>query len=177
MAFNHVALATRDIGATHAFYTEVMGFSLVKVVVGPTENEGGWAKHAFYDTGEGMIAFWDIHDAVIGDRFPVDLSRSLGLPMWVNHLAFDAPTLDDLEAHKQRWLAHGHTVSEIDHGFCTSIYTVDPNGIMVEFCCITRPFSEEEIAEAQRRLTDPAPELDPQPEVKFFKPVTASTRT
>jgi catechol 2,3-dioxygenase-like lactoylglutathione lyase family enzyme len=177
MAFNHVALATRDIDVTHHFYTEVMGFSLVKVVVGPTENQGGWAKHAFYDTGKGMIAFWDIHDAAIGDQFPVDLSRSHGLPMWVNHLAFDAPTLEDLESHKQRWLAHGHSVSEIDHGFCTSIYTVDPNGIMVEFCCITRPFSEEEIAKAPRLLADPAPGLEPQPEVKFFKPVTTSTRT
>ena len=35
MAFHHVALATRDTAATHRFYTEVMGFELVKVVVGP----------------------------------------------------------------------------------------------------------------------------------------------
>ena len=176
MAFNHVALATRDLAATHAFYTEVMGFSLVKVVVGPTENDGGWTKHAFYDTGDGMIAFWDIHDRVIGKDFPVDLSRSHGLPIWVNHLAFDSPTLDDLEARKQRWLEHGHTVSEIDHGFCTSIYTVDPNGVMVEFCCLTRPFTEEEIAEAARALADPAPALEEPRPVKVFKPVTTSSR-
>src|SRR5438309_10931613 len=30
MAFHHVALATRDLEATHAFYTDVMSFTLVK---------------------------------------------------------------------------------------------------------------------------------------------------
>src|SRR5438128_955680 len=43
MAFNHVALATRDLSATHAFYTDVMGFTLEKVVAAPTDH--GWAKH------------------------------------------------------------------------------------------------------------------------------------
>src|SRR2546421_509771 len=33
MAFHHVALATRDLEATHRFYTEAMGFELVKAVV------------------------------------------------------------------------------------------------------------------------------------------------
>ncbi|MFM2078795.1 MAG: hypothetical protein RJA49_2685, partial [Actinomycetota bacterium] len=31
MGFHHVALATHDPAATHRFYTEVMGFHLVKV--------------------------------------------------------------------------------------------------------------------------------------------------
>ncbi|MGZ8763011.1 MAG: VOC family protein, partial [Acidimicrobiia bacterium] len=57
MAFHHVALATRDLPATHAFYTDVMGFTLAKVEAAPTPG-GGWARHAFYDTGAGMIAFW-----------------------------------------------------------------------------------------------------------------------
>ena len=52
MAFHHVALATTDLPATHRFYTEAMGFTLVKAVVAPTpEGGGGWAKHVFYDTG------------------------------------------------------------------------------------------------------------------------------
>ncbi|MCX6542506.1 MAG: VOC family protein, partial [Actinobacteria bacterium] len=55
MGFHHVALATRDTAATHDFYTNVMGFSLVKVVASPTPGEhGGWSKHFFYSTaGEG----------------------------------------------------------------------------------------------------------------------------
>ena len=98
MGFHHVALATKDTAATHDFYTRVMGFQLVKVVAAPTPGDkGGWSKHFFYDTGaNGMIAFWELHDDDIGHDFPTDLNRSLGLPWWVNHLAFDAPTLEDL---------------------------------------------------------------------------------
>jgi catechol 2,3-dioxygenase-like lactoylglutathione lyase family enzyme len=43
MAFHHLALATNDMAATHRFYTEAMGFELVKAVVAPTPTRG-WAK-------------------------------------------------------------------------------------------------------------------------------------
>ena len=88
MGFHHVALATADTRATHLFYTEAMGFELMKVVSAPTP-DGGWAKHLFYDTGgDGMIAFWELHDDALP---PVRgaMSRDVGLPEWVNHLAFD----------------------------------------------------------------------------------------
>ena len=136
MGFHHVALATKDTAATNDFYTRVMGFQLVKVVAAPTPGDkGGWSKHFFYDTGaNGMIAFWELHDDDIGHDFPTDLNRSLGLPWWVNHLAFDAPTLEDLQVHLQRWRECGQTVLEVDHEWCRSIYIRDPNGIMVEFC-------------------------------------------
>jgi catechol 2,3-dioxygenase-like lactoylglutathione lyase family enzyme len=177
MGFHHVALATRDIDATHRFYTEVMGFDLVKVVIAGTENPGGWAKHIFYDTGDGgLIAFWDIHDdAVLAGPWTGDLNKSIGLPVFVNHVAFDAVTLDGLEARKQRWRQNGITVTEIDHGFCRSIYATDPNNILVEFCCTTRPFTEEELADAPRLLDDAAPELEAPPEMTFWSPVEASS--
>ena len=54
MAFHHLAIATRDLKATHEFYTGPMGFELVKVVAGETP-EKGWAKHLFYDTGGDII--------------------------------------------------------------------------------------------------------------------------
>ncbi|MDQ1436408.1 MAG: hypothetical protein QOK43_37 [Acidimicrobiaceae bacterium] len=179
MAFNHVAFATRDLAATHAFYTDVMGFRLAKVVAAVTEGPG-WARHVFYDTGQGtgdsvggkgLIAFWDLHDPAIGDDFPTDLSRSHGLPPWVNHVAFDAPTLDALAAHRQRWREHGHTVAEVDHGFCVSIYITDPNGILVEFCCDTRPLNEADAAEAERLLWADSPPLEALPPVRVHRPV------
>jgi catechol 2,3-dioxygenase-like lactoylglutathione lyase family enzyme len=171
MGFHHVALATRDTAATHRFYTEVMGFELVKVVVAPNPGEhGGWSKHFFYSTGDasadgGMIAFWEIHDSEIGDQFPVDHNKSLGLPWWVNHIAFDAPTREALDAHRERWRAHGHTVLEVDHEFCISIYIRDPDKNMVEFCHTTRPFTAEELATAQAVLGDPQPQVDRTPPV------------
>jgi len=171
MGFHHVALATKDPAATHAFYTEVMGFRLVKVVVGPTPTATGWARHFFYDVGDGeMIAFWDIHDERIGDGFQTSISRAAGLPEWVNHLAFDAPDLTALACHRERWRACGITVAEVDHGFCTSIYATDPNGIMVEFCCTTREFTEEEKQAAVDRLFGERPDDDEEPRITIYEP-------
>jgi catechol 2,3-dioxygenase-like lactoylglutathione lyase family enzyme len=152
MGFHHIALATRDTAATHDFYTRVMGFRLVKVVSSPTPGEGdGWSKHFFYDTSgdanaadQGMLAFWEIHDDQIGTDFEVNLNKAAGLPWWVNHLAFDAPTLEALHTRRDHWRRCGHTVLEVDHEFCVSIYLRDPNGNMVEFCHTKRPFTPEE---------------------------------
>jgi catechol 2,3-dioxygenase-like lactoylglutathione lyase family enzyme len=168
MAFHHVAIATRDLGATHRFYTDVMGFELVKVEAAPSP-EGGWARHAFYDTGNGeCFAVWDIHDdAGVPADFNPSISRGLGLPSWTNHIAFDAPTLETLDAHQERWRGHGFDVLRIDHGWCTSIYIDDPNGIAVEFCCSTRAFTTDDREEALRQIDAAKPALKnpPMPEV------------
>lgn len=167
MGFHHVALATSNLAATHAFYTEAMGFELVKAVVAPTP-EGGWAKHVFYDTGgDGMIAFWDLHvEALVPVRSAI--SRDLGLPEWVNHLAFDAPDEAALGAALDRWSAFGFDVFDIDHGFCRSMYTVDPNGILVEWCMDTRPLSDAERDHAAQVVADPDHgEFDADPVVDF----------
>src|SRR5437016_5889735 len=87
MAFHHVAIAARDLEATHHFYSEAMGFELVNVDVIPFL-ENGWARHLFYDTGNGeMLAIWDLHDASLPD-FDAGISSGLGLPRFVNHIAF-----------------------------------------------------------------------------------------
>ena len=67
--------------------------------------------------------------------------------------------LDDIERRRDRWLRHGHDVAEIDHGWCVSIYTTDPNGILVEFCTMTRTLDANDRAEALRLLDDPHPPL------------------
>lgn len=160
MAFHHVALAARDLEATHRFYTEAMGFTLVKMVAAPTP-EGGWAKHAFYDTGGGeMIAFWELHLDGVGADYPTDLNRAAGLPSWVNHLALRAASLGALDQARRRWQACGLTVLEVDHEWCRSIYATDPNGITVEFCCTTRGFTDEDARWAEANIVG-VPPLDP----------------
>lgn len=171
MAFHHVALATHDAAATHRFYTEVMGFRLVKVVATPTPTAPGatptgFSKHFFYATDDspngetGMMAFWEIHDTSIGTDWSANLNAGIGLPVWVNHIAFDAPTLDELHRHRDRWRRHGHTVAEVDHEFCRSIYITDPSGNMVEFCHTVRPFTDAEKAHALSIVGNPSPSLD-----------------
>jgi len=163
MSFHHIALATADLASTHSFYTEAMGFTLAKVVVNPTP-EGGWAKHVFYDTDDGfgaeggLIAFWELH----GDYPAVDgaLSRAVGLPDWVNHLAFTAVDESHLDAALKRWLDVGLDAVEIDHEFCRSIYTNDPNGTLVEWCLDTRPLDDADKERANAVLLEAEPDFD-----------------
>ena len=170
MGYHHLAFATNDLDATHRFYTEAMGFELVKMVVGATP-EGGWAKHVFYDTGNGeMIAFWEIHDDKLG-AFPTDHNRSIGLPAWVNHFAFNAPTLDALRERREVWQKLGHTVLHIDHGWCQSIYLTDPNGITVEFCCSTRAFTDDEVSWAQDNIAAETLPFEDAPAATVYEPV------
>jgi catechol 2,3-dioxygenase-like lactoylglutathione lyase family enzyme len=168
MGFHHLALATRDIKATHEFYTAAMGFELVKVAVGPA-GKRGFAKHLFYDTGNGdLIAFWDLHDPDFTEDWSPAIATGLGLPPWTNHVAFSATDRADLDRRRERWLAHGVDVMEVDHGWCSSVYATDPNGILVEFCTTTDPAFADR-AGAERLLADPAPPLDPKPPTRIFR--------
>jgi catechol 2,3-dioxygenase-like lactoylglutathione lyase family enzyme len=167
MAFHHVAITTKDLDATHRFYTEAMGFELVKVEAAPV-TESGWARHIFYDTGNGeMLAVWDIHDAAV-DGYRTEISTGLGLPPWANHIAFNSPDVDDLKLRLERWIDYGLDCVRIDHGWCTSIYTDDPSGITVEFCTSTREMTANDRAEATALLAAAVPPLGTAPEVEFF---------
>ena len=168
MGFHHVALASRDLEATHRFYTEACGFELVKAVVGPTDAPGGWAKHVFYDTGDGpMIAFWEIHDDRMTGK-DTAISTGLGFEAWVNHIAFAADSVDDLVARRDRWLAHGHDAMQIDHGFCISAYTMDPNGVLVEFCVDVQPYTDDDKRDALDALSATGPIEAAAPVPEFF---------
>ena len=67
----------------------------------------------------------------------------------------------------------GYDVVEIDHGFCVSVYANDPNGILVEWCTDTKPYTEADRVAAQAAIDTAEPPLEQPPEPKFFKaPVT-----
>jgi catechol 2,3-dioxygenase-like lactoylglutathione lyase family enzyme len=170
MGYHHLAFATRDLEGTHRFYSDLLGFELIKVIVGKTP-EGGWAKHLFYDTGDGdLIAFWDLHDEKLPEDFSTAISVGLGLPNWVNHVAFRAADLGEIETRRKRWLESGIVVSEVDHGFCWSVYAVDPNGILVEFCTDTGGITSEDRERAQKLLLDPQPPHEPDQRGWLYRP-------
>jgi catechol 2,3-dioxygenase-like lactoylglutathione lyase family enzyme len=162
MAFHHLAMATRDMKRIDHFYREVMGFDLKKVEIGPTP-EGGWAKHFFYEIEpDHFIAFWELHGEPYEKPFETSLSKAAGLPEWVNHVSFYSPTEMHLGQKRDMWLSAGYDVMEIDHNWCRSIYTRDPNGTVVEYCVTTGQFTQADKELALKAVTsDDLPQSTP----------------
>ncbi len=175
MGYHHLALAARDMKAIHEFYEGIMGFELVKVEVGPAP-EGGWAKHFFYrmEDDSKFIAFWEMHDIPVTENFETNLSKAAGVPDHINHISFDVKDKADLDRRRQQWLDAGLDVLEIDHNWCHSVYTKDPNGNFVEFCLTTGSFTAEDREAALAALTSEKPDFSKPPaNVQFHKPKAA----
>ncbi len=170
MAYHHLAVVTRDMKATDRFYREVMGFDLKKVEIGPTP-VGGWAKHFFYEIEpDRFIAFWELHGEAFATLGETGLSKAMGLPEWVNHISFYSPTEAHLREKRDMWLAGGHDVMEIDHNWCRSIYTTDPNGTMVEYCVTTGQFTQADKDEALKALaSNDVPHSKPPKSIQVHK--------
>jgi catechol 2,3-dioxygenase-like lactoylglutathione lyase family enzyme len=159
-SLHHVAYATRDPEATFEFYSGKLGMPLVH-----TENHlqgEGYFRHFFFEIGPGeYLAFFAVKDVGEKPDYHTQVSLAAGLPVWVNHLAFRLDDLEELAAMKQRMLGAGLELYEIDHGWVQSLYTLDPNGIMVEFAVTTDAvaFGQSE-AEALRLLRLPPERFD-----------------
>lgn len=172
MGYHHLALACRDIKAIHEFYEGIMGFELVKVEVGPVP-EGGWAKHFFYrmEDDSKFIAFWELHDVPGTESFETNISKAAGLPDQFNHISFDVVDREEIELRKQRWLDAGLDILEIDHNWCYSIYTKDPNDTLVEFCLTTGSFDAADRETALQAMSAAEPEFSPPPAlINFISP-------
>ena len=97
------------------------------------------------------IAFFQFDQVGEQPGWTTDVSDGVGLPFWVNHCAFRA-TAEQQEAVRARMAAEGiEPAMEQDHGWCHSLYYLDPNGIMVELCRDTPGF-EPDPTEAHRLL-------------------------
>jgi catechol 2,3-dioxygenase-like lactoylglutathione lyase family enzyme len=155
---HHIAFGTKDVEATYDFYATRLGMPLAH-----TENHlsgRGWFRHFFFDIGNGeYLGFFAFEN--IGEKpgYRTDISTGLGLPPWINHVAFNVDGLEELEAIKVRCAANGVRIAnEVDHGWCRSVYLVDPNGILVEFSTMTDAAAFTMSAEEALRLLRQPPE-------------------
>lgn len=155
-ALHHIALACRDVDATHRFYGELLGFELVHTEIQKLRR--ATVRHFFYDLGDGSsIAFFDLH-GVGPEPLKTAISTDLELPIWVNHVAL---RVDDARRAEltARLAAGGYEPTlELDHGWCQSTYFTDPNGVLVELCEDTTGMPREP-EEAARILTAPVEDL------------------
>lgn len=133
-ALHHIALACRDVEATHRFYGEILGFELVHTEIQKLKR--GEVRHFFYDLGDGSsIAFFDLSRvAGLGDGIKTAISTDLGLPAWVNHIALRVDAARRAELSARLAAAGIEPALELDHDWCTSSYYADPNGVLIELC-------------------------------------------
>lgn len=169
MAYHHLALAAKDMKATHEFYEGIMGFELVKVEVAPIMS-GGWGKHFFYrmdGDDSRFIAFWELHDGPGAEDYIFDLNKAAKLPPATNHYSFAVSSEEEFAEWREKWRSAGLKVFEIDHNWCKSIYTQDPNGNAVEFCLTTGEFTPADRERALAALDET--EFKPSPPPAMMK--------
>jgi len=153
LGFNHIDLGTKDMEATRAFYEDLLGFPLVRADLVEL-GKRGVMKHYFFDIGNGQLLGFMSGEDVEGwpREFDSGINRGLGLAQGVYHFAFDADSVETLEATKAELQAHGVEVrGPVDHeGWSKSIYFEDPNGLQLECYHLTRAFGPEDAVPAVR---------------------------
>jgi catechol 2,3-dioxygenase-like lactoylglutathione lyase family enzyme len=143
--YHHLAFACRDVDATYQFYNDLLGFPLAYTDIQHLRKDGtGLVRHFFFDVGNGSyIGFFEIDRVGERDNWRTDISTGLGLPVWVNHVAFRADP-QRVDETKARMAAAGiEPLYVMEHGFVTSTYFLDPNGIMVELSVDDTPFTHD----------------------------------
>jgi catechol 2,3-dioxygenase-like lactoylglutathione lyase family enzyme len=122
---NHLAMVTPDMDATVRFYHGVLGMRLVSTVM------AGPIRHYFFELGpENTIAFFEWKGA---PTFAKPAGMPSGRAMQFDHLSFNLPDEESLEALRRRLIAHDCEVTEVvEHTIVRSIYFTDPHGLALE---------------------------------------------
>ena len=171
---NHVALVCSDMARTVEFYSGVLGMPLVKSMDLPD----GMGQHFFFDAGNGdcVAFFWfaEAPDGEAGETVPAalpgvgDIVTAVGT---MNHLAFHVPA-ERFDDYRQRLIDKGVEVGPVlNHDdsasqvaqmlhpgvFIRSFYFTDPDGILLEFACWTKEFTDSDNKAVARTSADRHP--------------------
>ena len=152
--FSHIGLSTHDLDATRDFYENVLGFDVVRCDIIKIR-QGGHIRHMFVDVGrDQLIAFMEPNDiSALPEDFDTGINRGLGIPGVFYHFAFEAGSVDALNAKREELIGKGVQVTDIvDHEWAMSIYFTDPNGISLEYCCLTRDIGTDDDVAFQERF-------------------------
>ena len=138
--FSHIGLSTLDLDKTRDFYENILGFRPVRCDIIKVK-EGGQIRHIFFDIGrDQLIAFMEARGVPgVPAEYDAGINRGLGVPSVFYHFAFEAGSESALEEKRNELLAKGIDATEVvDHDWAKSVYFKDPNGIQLEYCCLTR---------------------------------------
>ena len=130
---HHTAYVTKDQEATRAFYEDILGFPLLATWSEADELFGAVRVycHTFFGLADGSaLAFFQFADEADQELFDPALA-----PSPFRHIAMKVDADGQAEIHRRltdaRWKP-GQTYV-LEHGYCRSLYTEDPNGMLLEF--------------------------------------------
>jgi len=133
LRLHHTAYLTKDQEATRAFYEDILGFPLLATWAEADELFGAVRVycHTFFGLADGgALAFFQFADEADQKLFDPDLTAS---PF--RHIALKVEADAQAELHRRLtdagWKPKGTYV--LEHGYCRSLYTEDPNGMLLEF--------------------------------------------
>jgi catechol 2,3-dioxygenase-like lactoylglutathione lyase family enzyme len=121
---HHHAFVVADQERTRRFYEDVVGLPLVDTWC---EHDGTTAFcHTFYELADGSaLAFFQFADP------EVQAANTTPSTSVYDHVALHA-TPEVQRAIEARAKVADHPTLTIDHGYCTSLYLSDPDGLVVE---------------------------------------------
>ena len=130
---HHNAFVTKDQEATRAFYEDLIGLPLIATWSEADELFGAVRVycHTFFGLADGSaLAFFQFANDDDDKLFNPELT-----PSPFRHVAMkvDAEGQAELERRLKdaNWKPEGTYV--LEHGYCRSLYTEDPNGMLLEF--------------------------------------------
>ena len=147
---HHVAYRCKDAKETAEFYKRVLDMPFTVAFSEdyvPSTGAYDPYMHIFLDAGGGnILAFFELPEQP-------EMGRDQNTPEWVQHIAFQAPSMEDLMAAKARAEEEGlEVIGPTNHGIFKSVYFFDPNGHRLELACNTG--TPEEMAELERVAPD-----------------------
>ena len=130
---HHVAYRCNDAKETVDFYRRHLGMAFELAFAEdrvPSTGAPDPYMHVFLDAGMGnVLAFFELPNAP-------PMGKDPNTPAWVQHIAFEVASREQLEAARARLEAAGLDVlGPVDHGLFDSIYFFDPNGHRLELAC------------------------------------------
>jgi len=132
---HHTAYVTKDLEATRAFYEDILGIPLVATWSETDELFGAERVycHCFFGLPDGSaLAFFQFANKEDQDLFDPELTPSPFRHIALN-VSKDAQAAMFERLQKAKWKPEGTYV--LEHGYCRSMYTEDPNGMLLEFTC------------------------------------------
>ena len=128
---HHTAYVSKDLEATRHFYEDILGFPLVATWCEQEELFGKERTycHCFFGLADGSaLAFFQFASDSDQQEFGPELAAS---PFRHVALNVDGETQAELERRiKEAGLEATYV---LEHGYCRSVYVVDPDGMIVEF--------------------------------------------